>query len=263
MKKLVIAIVILAGLLVVADFGAAAAAEYQVSNRLRHVLGLADDPEVRVNGFPFLTQAAAGDFRDVQVSANGVPVGELRDVGVEATLRHVRLSLSDVIGGSLQEVRIDEVEGRVRLRASDLGRVIGIPDLRIEPAPPEEVEEAGGGAEEAGDEASSAGDATTAAVQLTGTIDLAGEQVEVSVIGTISLTGGTQVRISPSRLAVDAGGTGPVELAPQLQQSLLGSFSTTVEAGNLPLDVTPTAVRVESGALLVAGSATDVVIRNG
>jgi len=69
MKRMVIALLVLVGLLVAADFGAAASAESAVSRQMREQLGLVDDPSVRINGFPFLTQAAAGRYRSVDVSA--------------------------------------------------------------------------------------------------------------------------------------------------------------------------------------------------
>ncbi|AOS65953.1 LmeA family phospholipid-binding protein [Actinoalloteichus hymeniacidonis] len=262
MKKLLIVLVIIAGLLTAADFGAAAAAEYQVSKRLRDELGLSDDPAVRVNGFPFVFQAMAGDYRDVDVQAQGVQVGELQDVHIEATLRHVRVPFSDIVGGTLQEVRVDEVVGQVRLTASDIGRLINIPDLQIEPytgdlLDPLADEDAGVDGE--GDE-EAVDDETTATVQLTGSQDIGGDRVQITVVGTLSLTDGI-IDIRPEQLEVDPG-TGSLELPPEIQQAALATFSTTIDPGGLPLDVTPTSVRAEHGALVVGGTARDVVIRN-
>lgn len=64
MRKLIIGIVFLLGLGLVADFGAAAYAEYRVSRELRTGASLESDPEVTFNGFPpFLTQHSAGNTR--------------------------------------------------------------------------------------------------------------------------------------------------------------------------------------------------------
>ncbi|ASO22978.1 hypothetical protein FHR81_003638 [Actinoalloteichus hoggarensis] len=265
MKRLLIVLVIVAGLLTAADYGAAAAAEYQVSTRLRAELGLSDDPAVRVNGFPFVVQAMAGDYREVEVQAQGVRVGELQDVHIEATLRHVRVPFSDIVGGTLREVRVDEVAGLVRLTASDIGRLINIPDLRIEPFTGELVEPEEG-AEEGGEQAAEGAgpeqvdDGTTATVQLTGSQDIGGDKTEITVVGTLSLTDGI-IEIQPRRLEIDPG-TGALELPAEIQDAVLSTFTTRIDPGGLPLDVTPTSVRAEHGALIAGGTARDVVIRN-
>lgn len=133
MKKLVVTLVIVLGLLVVADYGAASVAEYQVSQKVREQLKLDEDPSVRVHGFPFLTQAVAGDYQDVELAAKAVRVGELSELGVEANLHHARVALGDVIAGKADEIQVDELVGRVKLKASDVGRYIGITDLTINP----------------------------------------------------------------------------------------------------------------------------------
>src|SRR2546429_9487511 len=73
-RRLVIALAILLGLVVVADFVTAAIFEHEVSKRARSKFGLADDPSVRVHGFSFLLQAFSGEYDHVTVDAKGVPV---------------------------------------------------------------------------------------------------------------------------------------------------------------------------------------------
>ncbi|HEY8372489.1 MAG TPA: LmeA family phospholipid-binding protein [Pseudonocardiaceae bacterium] len=261
MKKLVIALLVLAGLLVAADFGVAAAAEYQVSKKMREELRLADDPAVRINGFPFITQALAGDYRDVQVQVRGVPVGELRDVEVAATLYHVRAPLSDLLNGSVAKVTIDEVQGQVRIHASDIGRLIGIPDLQIEPAPealedPEEQDE-----QQDRPETLQAADETVAGVRLTGSTDVGGTLTEVTVVGVLALSG-SEIQVTPRKLEINPG-DGAVPLPESLQRSVLQTFTTRLDPGTLPFAVTPTAVRAEHGALVVQGRARNVSLSGG
>jgi LmeA-like phospholipid-binding len=121
-RKLVIVLVVLVGLGVTADFGAAAAAEYQVAKQMREELGLATDPSVRINGFPFLSQAVLGSYSAIDMRAAGLTVGPLHDVAVEATLRDVDAPLSDLRSGDLQSVRVAEAAGRVRISDRDIGR---------------------------------------------------------------------------------------------------------------------------------------------
>lgn len=252
MRKLVITLLVLAGLLVAVDFGAAAAAEYQVSKQLRSEVDLAADPSVRINGFPFLTQAIAGTYSDIDVQASGLSVGQLRDVAVEATLYDVDAELAQVMSGTLSSLQADEVEGRVRIKDTDLGRAIGINDLRLQPASEEEVEKAlGSGAVSRSDEDG------RAAVRMVATTDLVGERSEVIAIALVRLTEGT-IRVTPVDLRLSGQEIGEVTLPAAIRKPLLAAFTTTIEPGELPFTVTPTAVYVETGSLIVEGTAEDV-----
>src|SRR5882672_1179608 len=86
-RRLVIVLVVLIGLLVVADFASAAIFEHEVSKRARTQFGLSDDPSVTVGGFSFLLQAFSGTYDKITVDAKGVPVKDtLRDVEVSVDL---------------------------------------------------------------------------------------------------------------------------------------------------------------------------------
>ena len=244
MKKLAIVLVVLIGLLVAADFGAAAVAEYQVSKRLRGHLDLPDDPAVRVNGFPFLTQAFGGDYREVEVTADRVTVARLRDIGVEATLHHVRVPFSDLVSGSADTVRVDEVVGRVRIQASALGELINVDDLVVENVSDR-------------DRPAGAPALPDNAVKLIGTADVLGQRLKVSVIGSLDLVGG-QIQVTAHDVEVDG-----QELPTATVQTVLRLFTTRLDPGALPFTVTPTSVTADNGALVVEGTARDVVLNSG
>lgn len=239
MKKLVIALVVFLALIVAADFGSAAVAEYQVAKQLRSELELTQDPAVRINGFPFLTQAVGGDYREVEVAADQVAVARLSGVGVEATLRHVRVPFGDLVGRDLKEVRVDEVTGRARIQASELGKVIDVPDLRVD-----EVSDADREGREVPENA----------VKLYGTVDVLGTPIEVMVIGGIELVDG-QVQVTPSGLEV-----GGQTLPPESEQGILRLFTARIDPGSLPFGITPTSVKEEDGVLVVEGIARDLVL---
>jgi len=88
-RKLIIAVLVIVALAVAADFGAAAAAEYTVAKQMRQQLHLAGDPSVRINGFPFLTQAVTGHYTAIDIEASGVSSDPLHDLDVQATLHNV------------------------------------------------------------------------------------------------------------------------------------------------------------------------------
>jgi LmeA-like phospholipid-binding len=241
-KRAAIILLVLVGLLVVADFGAAAAAEYQVSKRLGRHLDLPDDPAVRINGFPFLTQAIAGDYRNVEVTADRVTVARLRNIGVEATLEHVRVPLSDLLGGSAESVRVDEVTGRARIPVNELGKLINVEDLRIERLPDDDqttttAQNPGG----------------TGTVKLTGTTEVAGTRAEVGIVGSLDLVDG-QIQVTAREVEV----AGIPELPAALRLSLLRGFSARLDPGALPFTVTPTGLRVENDTLVVEGTVRNI-----
>lgn len=246
-RKAIVAALVLLGLAVAADYGTAAAAEYQVSQQLGSHLGLADDPAVRINGFPFLTQALSGDYRDVDVTADRVAVARMRNIGVEATLHHVRVPLSDLLSGSVQRVPVDEVVGRVRIQITELGQLIDVADLRIEAIGEDESDVAVG--------ADSAG-----LVQMTATTDVAGQRSEVTVIASLDLSGG-QIQISAHE--VEVAGIGTDQLPASVRSDLLGGFTAQLDPGALPFQVTPTAIRVENDTLVVEGTVQDVELTAG
>ncbi|GAB3287911.1 LmeA family phospholipid-binding protein [Parasphingorhabdus pacifica] len=279
MKKLVITLVIVVGLLVAVDFGAAAVAEHQVAKKMRAELQLEEQPAVRINGFPFLAQVAMGDYRDVELEARAVQVADLQEVGIEANLHHARVTTSELISGDVQEIPVDEVVGRVKLKAPDVGRFIGINDLGINPAPKSALEETGGsnssggtdstdGSEDSGgtDGSSDSGfgstggtDRSSSAVAFDGKVNIAGENTDVRVIAEMSLVNG-KLRIEPKKLDIKTGSFGEIDLPELFEKSLLRQFTTTLDPGLLPFEVTPTAVRAERGALVVEGTAKDVTL---
>jgi hypothetical protein len=68
-------LIVLAAAAIGIDYGAAALTESVVAQQMRTQLGLADDPSVRINNFPFLTQAISGRYRSVDVTADHIAVG--------------------------------------------------------------------------------------------------------------------------------------------------------------------------------------------
>ncbi|RPE42775.1 DUF2993 family protein [Streptomyces sp. Ag109_O5-1] len=68
LRILLIVAVVLGVLFVVVDRVAVHFAEGEAAGKLKTTEGLASDPDVSINGFPFLTQVASGTLDDVEVS---------------------------------------------------------------------------------------------------------------------------------------------------------------------------------------------------
>lgn len=252
MRKLIIIVPVLLGLLVAADYGAAAAGEYQVAKQLNDELELTTEPSVRIGGFPFIYHALSGHYPQIDMQASGLRVGSLSNLAIEATLYDVDAPVSEVTNGNLESVRADLVDGRVRIKDTDLGRAIGLNDLRLEPVADDELDEIVGSRDvDESDE-----DSSTAVRMITHT-DIAGERTQVIGVGLIELVDGTvQVSAVDIRLATDD--AGETDVPEFIRRQVREAFSTTINPGGLPFAVTPTAVYVETGSVVVEGEAHNV-----
>ncbi|GAB3578197.1 DUF2993 domain-containing protein [Amycolatopsis endophytica] len=268
-RRIVISLVVLLAVLVGADFGLAAFAEHTVSQKAREQLSLTDDPSVAIHGFPFTTQAIGGEYGHISLSASGVPIEDLQDVGVTADLYDVTAPLSDLVEGNTDAILIGRLEAQVTLKVSDINKVdplTKVEDLRIEPSSIDYVET--GQDSESGTDNGSDGqqgqdgtgeedkDQSKAGVRISGYVQIAGQRIEIFCFAMIELHG-TQIDIVPKRLQY--GNDKETTVVPEaVQQALLPNFKATIDTGNLPFEVTPTAVSVNSGSVTIKGEAKNV-----
>lgn len=246
MKKLVIALLVVIGLLVAADFAASSAAERLVAERLRTQLHLEQNPDVTVHGgFPFLAQVFNGDYKNVEITAPSVRAGALHDIGVTANLHHARVPFSEIMNRNINKIDVDRATGQFRLKAADVGQMIAIPDLKVEPGPPGLV------SADAGDK--------QAPVKLSGTIEVFGIKFVVTVSGVMAVVDG-KLEVQPKDMQINSSLAGDLPLSEGIKRSALEKFRTTIDPSTLPFRVTPTGVRVEHGSLLVTGEANNLVM---
>jgi hypothetical protein len=266
-KRLLIILIVLVTLLVAADFGVAAAAEYQISKQLKNKLNLVDDPSVDIHGFPFLTQAISGSYSDISVQAQGISVQNMKDLEIDADLRDVKAPLSDVLSGNTSAITVGELDGQVQIKAGDLGRMLNIPDLAISQQPLDIIKGTGAADKQQQADAKNVLDSdnggqpmnTAAGLELDGTVDLAGQQTKVTVLGTLSLSSDGGLTITPAKLSLaNSQVTGP--LADSIENALLPKFAFTIGGSKMPLpfSIRATGVAVTSGSLIVQGVAHNV-----
>jgi hypothetical protein len=111
MRKLLIGVAVLAVLLVAADRISVAVAENQISDRLTSAYGLPGKPGVSITGFPFLTQVAAGDYRQIDVSASQVSAGGATLHNLDVELSGVHATVGQVLGKGSSMVTADRAAG--------------------------------------------------------------------------------------------------------------------------------------------------------
>ena len=256
MRRAIAVLIVLVALAVGVDYGAAALTESAVSKAMRTQLNLADDPSVRINNFPFLTQAVAGRYKSVDVTADHVVVGPLRDVQVRTQLRDVTAPLSQLLGGS-RTVAVREAEGTVRIGAPDIERLLpGVDKLYIDGIDSGGLVQA---VEDGADPSLLQLEPATAA-RMGGTVEMLGVEQQVNVIAELQLAAG-QAQIVPRDIRFGDADAGPLPVA--VQRTLSRLFTLRLDPGDLPLQVTPTRLVAGNGALEISGLTGRLVLGGG
>jgi hypothetical protein len=124
-KGLLITLVVLLGLAVAADRIAVGIAENKVAEQLAAKGGLAGTPSVDIAGFPFLTQAFGGDYRDVRISLTAHDLGQPAGTRADVRLHGVHVPLSSVLSGSVKQVPVDRIDGTATLSYDLLAAQLG------------------------------------------------------------------------------------------------------------------------------------------
>ena len=118
MRKLLISLIVLGGLLVGADFGLRAYSESVVSKELQHGLDLSDRPGVSISGFPFVVHLASGDFPEATVQADSIRAHGVPFENVKVTLHDVTFPSSRLITQGKGTVHAKRGSGTAALTAT-------------------------------------------------------------------------------------------------------------------------------------------------
>lgn len=254
MRRLVIGLLVLAAVFVLVDFGAAAWAESSVSRQMRSRLNLSDDPSVRINGFPFLTQALAGDYPSVDVDAQRIAVGPFTQLELSARLHDVRAPLATLLGSGTRTVHVTDAIGTVQVDAADLQRLVpALTKARIDPVDATALRTL---VQNGADPGVAALDPAKVA-RIVGTVDILGQPVEIAVLVTLKLEG-ERAFISAQDIRL-SDGTG-LPLPGPFQHTLLEQFDRPLDTGGLPLTVRPTSFGVVKGTLAISGTASNLML---
>jgi hypothetical protein len=128
-----LAVITLIAVAVIADRLAAAYAADRVATEIQKQ-GFNVKPNVKINGFPFLTQAISRNFHGVQLSAQGVQEGPLRISSLDATAQGVHLD------PSYRKGTIDSLDGTGVVTFADLVSAGGQPGMTLSSPGPGQVE---------------------------------------------------------------------------------------------------------------------------
>jgi LmeA-like phospholipid-binding len=264
MRGFLIALVVLVVLLVGIDFGARWVAEDRVATELQSQLKLDTEPDVAIHGFPFLTQAASGEYGSVTLTAEHIPYRQLQDITLTADLGDVTLPAQSLIDGTVRSIPAKTVTASAAIDPADLARVLHVSDVTVEPVTEQTLDERR--AASATSRKALSGVDPAQAVALTSTTTVLGQSVRASVIATFKLSGG-QIVLSARDISVNSGDTGDSGTVPSAVsnalRSRLSGFSARVDPGSLPFSITATDLRAQDGKLVVSGTAQNVDLLGG
>jgi len=115
LRRLIVVVIVLGLLLAGADFGLKALGEYWVARELRGKLGLAENPAVSLEGFPFIPHLISGRFNLVRIRSERNSVKGVSVEAVRLDLRDVRFSPRQLVVGTDATIRGEEGDGRLTI----------------------------------------------------------------------------------------------------------------------------------------------------
>lgn len=231
-RRLLIFLTILLGLLALADRGMAVVAGNSTAEQIRIREGLKEDPQVTFRGFPFVTQAVRGKFSAVDVTVRDLVRQGLTIDRIDAHLEGVEVDLGDALEGRVVAVPVNEGEATVRVTYGDLQSFLGSKpgNIRIvvRNNEPRVVSSFG--------------------IPGVGAVDVEGTP-------TVSVVGGS-VRVTVSNMrTLDGNG-----LAAALATQAAARASFSIPLGELPFGITVRSATLTDTAVVVEASAKGLVI---
>ncbi|MDI3388300.1 DUF2993 domain-containing protein [Streptomyces sp. B-S-A8] len=131
LRILLITVIVLGGLFIAADRIAVGYAEDKVAAKLRAAEGLEKDPEVTIEGFPFLTQVLAGELDDVAIGIDGM---EASNGGSKMTIAELDAQMHGVAFSSdYSSATASEATGSARISYDELLKAAKVEPVEVAP----------------------------------------------------------------------------------------------------------------------------------
>lgn len=235
MRKLVISLVVLLALLVAADRIGAAVASGVVADKLRTSGGLSAKPSVSIKGFPFLTQAIAGRYDRIEVSATGLSRGGVRLARLDVTVKGSRIGLRDALSGHVSSVPVEGLSATALVSYVDLLGRSKLVGATIEPFA------RGGELEHVG-------------VRVRGRVTVLGQTVMASTVSHVRLEG-REIVVTATSVVVQG------QSSPAVIKAIAGLLDLRVPVGTLPYGLMLTGVQPTAAGLLLSAKSGPTVLR--
>ncbi|GII57515.1 hypothetical protein Pth03_59040 [Planotetraspora thailandica] len=226
MRKVVVALIMLAVLLAIVDRVAVTGVQNEIGKQIAAKYDLAEQPKVEITGIPFLTQALLGRYQEIHAAIGPMTVEGVDLTGVDATLTGVTAPLADLIQDpSTADIRAEHVDGTIVVSWKAID----------ERAPRGVTLDAGDGGK----------------LKVSGKFSAFGQSVPVTADVKISVVSGG-VKLTPVGVKVANG-----IRVPNAEKFL----TFTVPVKNLPLHLKITSVKSTPEGLAIAAAASDVPLR--
>lgn len=218
----VLALVVVA---VVGDRLAASAAQRAVAIKAREAALLHSDPTVKITGFPFLTQAIAGKYKKVTVTAHDIHRDGVRIDTITGTFYGVHVGLRNALAGRVSSVPIDRGTGGLLITYTDLDSFLAARKLTVT--------------------------AAGSALEVSGSPIVAGHRLTVSGTYTVTVSGHNLV-FAPVVSSLRAAG---VALSAPVAAAAAAGLGVSIDTGVLPFGlviskaaVLPTGIEIDATA---------------
>jgi hypothetical protein len=123
MRKALVALGIAVLVVVGADFGLRALAQYWVSGQIQSSFRLEHRPSVSLEGFPFLPRLVTGRFPSATVESKGaMETGRFPVSALDLTLHQVRFAPDQLLFGNKATIRAASGEGTMTLTEREINR---------------------------------------------------------------------------------------------------------------------------------------------
>ncbi|WP_018638591.1 LmeA family phospholipid-binding protein [Parafrankia elaeagni] len=203
----------------------------QIATRAQTSQNLAERPDVSLGGFPFLTQVAAGRYRDVDIEVRGYEQDGVRIDRVGAQLAGVRLPLSDVLRDQVDQVPVDRVDAQVDLTFADLNAYLATQEPQVQVS------------------------AADQGIQVAGTAEVLGTRYPVSGTADIGVAADS-VTFTPRDLTASLG----VVIPPQLLEPVRALLTIRVPITGLPFNMALRSAVVGPDRLTFTAGGRDVLL---
>ncbi|CAO5176672.1 DUF2993 domain-containing protein [Frankia sp. AiPs1] len=223
----IVVAVVLLGLLLAVDRITPRVVAGQIATQAQRSERLSSKPEVSLGGFPFLTQVATGNYRDVRVDVRGQAEQGLRVDRLHADLVGVHVPLGDVINGDVRRIPVDRLSARVELSFTDINAYLRSQGSAVTVGP------------------------AGTAIRVSGSLNVLGTTVAAAGIAGIGVAP-TEVTFSPHELTAPVG----TPLGPAISQLL----TVRVPVVGLPFNLRLTSASVQPDRIVFHAAGRNVVL---
>jgi hypothetical protein len=230
-RKLLITLVVLAVLLVAADFGARAFAESKTADAVRSELQLAAVPDVSIEGFPFLLHAIQGQYPQVIITAGNIDNGLLPGMRAVANLYQVALPLQDAVEGNVDTLTAGSTSVQLLVPLTSLQAAIGN-NVTLSAAP-------GGG------------------LAVSTSVSVAGQQIPLTGVATMTVANDT---LTLGVGSLTAAGVNLTPLITAAADALAGGLTKSFPLTGVPFTVTDAAVTVTGSDVVLTADTGAVAL---